>query len=90
MSKRASFIYGFFLALTIIACSSFGYTRFGYDYEGQRLLHWQDSAKDLPANSCSRGEDGTFKCIVMFSDDFYKLKEDYQRLVDALEECQRE
>lgn len=84
---KRGFIFGFCLACTLIACASFKFDRYGLDLAKQKLLHYESAAKDLPLSTCDNS-DGKFKCVVLFSDEFYRLKNDYEQLVAQLAECQ--
>lgn len=87
--KIKQFSLGFLFALTVLSCASFEYVRFGLNLEDQKLLHFKDPSQDRPLSDCSRGSDNKFKCVVLFADDFYKLKSDYERMVEQLKNCQR-
>lgn len=70
------------------ACAAqFSYVRYGLDLENEKLLHFEDPNKDLKLDKCAR-TDGKFHCVVLFDDEFFKLKADYERLVKQLAECQ--
>lgn len=85
---RSHFFLGFFIAICLVACASFNFDRYGWDYAHQKLLHYETADKDLPTTVCDNG-DGKFKCVVLFSSDFYRLKTDYEAMSAALKLCQK-
>ena len=86
MRKRSTGL-AFLLGLSITACISFSYDRFGLDLENEKLLHYQTASKDLPLSRCAK-VNGEFTCVVMFGEEFFKMKSEHERLIKQLADCQ--
>lgn len=88
---RKGFLVGFVCAIILIGCVSFSYERFGLQLnntiEDSKLLHHDSSSKDLPLEAC-RATDAS-QCVVLFGDEFYRLKEDYESCIQKLTDCQK-
>lgn len=85
---KRGFIFGVILSFALIACTSFTYDRYGLDLTKQKLLHYAKPEKDLPLSACDNGN-GIFKCVVMFGDEFYSMKTEYEQCQTKLAACQK-
>ena len=80
------------LSLVFVAC---GAAPFGYKYyvlkpnSYQGTLEGADSAKDLPLSTCAPSGKDQNKCIVMLTQEAYRLKSELLQLRQQLQDCQR-
>lgn len=84
---KKPFLIGLLLGITLVSCVSFTYDRYGLSLKNQRLLHYSKSDKDLPLNVCD--ETDGYKCVVMFKDEFYQMKAEYEAIAAALKICEK-
>jgi hypothetical protein len=84
-----SFTLGFVLAMCISACAGvkFLYKYYVFDYEAQ-VLRGPEPKDDLKSNICQI-TNGEYQCMVMKIGEFYRLKSDYLKMGNRLEELER-
>lgn len=83
------FLLGFISGLCIVACTSFSFDRYGVSLREQKLKHYDKPAKDLDLNVCDEGDPPNYKCVAMFTDEFYALKSEYERCQASLVLCEK-
>jgi hypothetical protein len=85
------FFLGLFVALTLSACGSvqFLYKFYTFDYENNMLLGPKPS-DDLKTEICSKVPDNKYKCVVMKTDEFFRLKTDYEKQKVKIKELERQ
>ena len=69
------------LLFLLVSCSSPGFYYDRYGLGDGKLLHFDDPKKDRSVSECGPG----YKCVVMFSNEFYKMKSDFERLIETCE-----
>jgi len=87
MVRTKAFAIGFVFAFMLISCAGFGYKYYKVDLE-QGMLIGNKPNNDRSLNICKRVND-EYQCIAMTIDEFFVLKEDFERLRDDLDDCQR-
>lgn len=91
MGLRAGIVVGFCLAVAGCgAASPFGYKYYVLKpdrYEGR--LEGADQSKDLPLSVCAPSGQDKNKCIVMLTQEAYRLKAELLDLRQKLKDCQR-
>jgi hypothetical protein len=88
--KRA-FIFGFLSALFLLGCAGFSYRYYGVsevDYEHGTLLGPKPK-DDLPFSKCAPSAQTQHPCVVMFTTEFYALRQDYDDLKNRLIACEK-
>lgn len=88
---KKSFLLGMGFSFLLIGCAgiSFPYRYYGIggaDYVGNLL--GPQAKDDLPFVACAPDQANQGKCVVMFSDAFFKLKQEYLDTKQKLIECQ--
>jgi hypothetical protein len=89
---RSGFFAGLVVGLTPWGCASISFPYHFYNlqpvsYEGSLL--GPTPADDLPLSICTPDASSQGKCVVMISEQFFKLKADYLTTKQALVDCQR-
>jgi hypothetical protein len=83
-------IFGVVLGILLVGCAglAFPYRHYGMDlpeYEGTLL---GPSPKfDLPFSLCKPDDVVKGKCVIMFAEEFYKLKTEYKDMARRLRAC---
>ena len=83
------FILGLLCGVSLLGCAGFTYRHYGLDlpsYDG-RLLG-PTEAQDKPFISCQPDAGNKGKCVVMFADEFFRMRQDYLETKRLLKECQ--
>lgn len=71
-----------------------GCAGFTFRYYGLAAAHYDGSLlgpsadKDVPFSKCAPSEADKGPCVVMFTSEFFALKQDYLNIKAALKECQ--
>ena len=89
MTKR-DFYVAAITALILAACATFPYKYYGLSgvtYTNGTLLG-PVAADDLPFSNCAPTAADAHPCVVMFAQDFFAFKQDYQDTQNKLEECE--
>ena len=89
MVGKKSFALGIVLGSLLVGCASFNYRYYGLEaasYEGKLLGPKPEN--DLPFSTCKPDETTAGKCVVMVSDEFFRMKQDYNETKQRLIECQ--
>jgi len=84
------FIFILFVCLAGCGAASFNYRNYGLapeSYEGKLL--GPEAKDDIPLSQCKPDEVVKGKCVVMFTDEFFRLKADLLATQKALIDCQR-
>lgn len=83
------FVFGFLLALSISSCGTikFLYKHYVFDYEAQ-ILRGPKASDDLQANVCAY-VNNEYQCVVMKTDEFYRLKSTYLKMGQKIDELER-
>ena len=85
-----SFVAGFSVALCLCACAGVSipyYGLDGVDYTRGSLLG-PKPGNDLPFSTCEPSNALKHPCVVMKSDAFFRLKQDYLDTIARLKECE--
>lgn len=85
-----SFVFGVVFSIVLFACAGAGYRYYGLDgvsYEQGRLLGPKE-ADDLPFSNCQPNQTTKHPCVVMFANEFFELKQDYEDTKQKLSDCQ--
>lgn len=89
MARRYFMFSCFVFIFVILGCAGFSYRYYGLDaksYEGTLL--GPSPQDDLPLSTCQPDPTNKGKCVVLYKDEFYKFKADYQNVVSQLKACQ--
>jgi hypothetical protein len=79
----------FILGSSTAACASvFAYKYFVLNLESQ-TLQGPTEKDDLPLSVCAQSIEG-FQCVTLKIDEFYRLKENYEKQVKRIEQLERE
>ncbi len=84
------FVFGLLVAISISACGSlrnFLFKFYVFNFESG-ILQGPREQDDLPINVCARTQN-EYQCIVMKIDEFYRLKTEYEKRGQRIEELER-
>lgn len=89
--KRAFALGALFGFTAFIGCAGFAYRYYGLSeviYERGILLgpHPKD---DLPFSKCAPSSQVRNPCVIMFADEFFDFKKDYEDTKNKLKECEK-
>lgn len=90
MNNKAYMI--FVWCLLLLACGSFSYKHYvvqpmpGEELRG--VLAAKDQSEDLPLSRCQPDDIQKGKCVVLFVEEWERLRVDYDALKMKLEECE--
>ena len=90
MVGRIQFLLGMLFALLMIGCAGFAYRYYGMSgvfYQNGVLLGPKPS-DDLPFERCAPTATSRNPCVVMFANEFFSLKTDYETTKRRLSECE--
>lgn len=85
------FLLGFLACILLVACAGAGFKYYGLQdvlYDHGTLLGPTEK-EDLPFYKCSPNSETKFPCVVMFSKDFFAMKQDYEDTKQKLKDCQK-
>ena len=85
------FFLGFVSALLFIGCAGFSVKYYGLSevvFEHGKLLGPKPN-DDLPFSRCAPNAQSKNPCVIMFAQDFFSLKADYESTKMRLKECER-
>lgn len=90
MGLRMPFSMGFTLALLLVGCAGFSYKYYGiqgvsYD---QGTLLGPEQRDDIPFNRCMPSTSNRNPCVIMFAQDFFAFKQDYNDTKLRLQACE--
>lgn len=91
LKYRTSFILGFVCCLLVLGCAGASFKYYGlaeFDYN-QGVLLGPKPKDDLPFSRCAPTGNVAHPCIIMFSTEFFALKQDYEDTKQKLKECQK-
>lgn len=81
------------VAVAVIGCgaaSPFGYKYYGLKPDSYRgKLEGNEAANDLPLSVCAPDAKDKNKCVVMLTQEAYRLKSELLQLRQQLKDCQR-
>jgi hypothetical protein len=81
------------VALAVIGCGAaapFGYRYYGLKPDSYRgTLEGPDASKDLPLSVCAPDAKDKNKCVVMLTQEAFRLKAEVLQLRQQLKDCQR-
>ena len=83
------FALGVFCCIVLFGCTGFSVKYFGLDsvdYSRGKLLG-PEPKDDMPFYACAP-TDARHKCVVMFSNDFFKFKQEFIDMQNKLKECE--
>jgi hypothetical protein len=89
---RIAFLFGVLFSCMFMACAGAGFIKYyglqsvAYDHG---TLSGPSQEDDLPFSKCAENPREKFPCVVMFSKDFFALKQDYEDTKQKLKECER-
>lgn len=81
----------FLLVFFALACSGMTFKYYGLSevvYEHGKLLGPKES-DDVPFSRCAPNAQTKNPCVVLFTNDFFSLKQDYEDTKMRLKECER-
>ena len=89
--RKKSFLLGFLACLFIVGCAGFSYPFYGLDKVNYELgvLLGPEPKDDLPFAKCTPSLTTKNPCVVMFSKDFFALKQDFEDTQQKLKECEK-
>jgi hypothetical protein len=88
MGLKKSFILGFGSALLLMACAaSFPYKYYEYDIAHGSLIG-ATPKDDLPVSVCEAAPGTAYPCMIVRTEEFFKLKADYLKTKQGLIDCQ--
>lgn len=79
------------LGALVTGCASFSYKYYGLNgvsYEQGKLLGPKPEL-DRPFSDCAPNGEHKNPCVVMFADDFFQLRKDFDQTKMELDDCQR-
>lgn len=83
----------FLFLVLVCACASAGYS---YKFYGLEQVNYSEGKlvgpepkDDLPFSRCAPDESSQHKCVVMFADEFYRAKLDFEATQQKLKECEK-
>ena len=85
------FINGFLIGLLVVSCASFTYKYYGLnivDTVEESTLLGPTPAEDLPLIDCKGDSSQKGKCVVMFVDEFERLRTDIIDMEERLKRCE--
>ena len=91
MGLNRNFILGFISCLFFVGCAAFSFRYYGLAdvvYEHGTLLG-PKAKDDLPFSKCQPNGTTKHPCVVMFTADFFSLKQDYEDTKQKLIDCQK-
>ncbi len=81
------------IAFLFAACASAGYA---YRYYGLEQVNYTEGKLlgpepklDLPFSACAPDDGMKHKCIVMFADELFRAKQDFEDTKQKLKECEK-
>ncbi len=85
------FWFGFIVALTLVACAGlkphyYGLSDVQFDHG---MLLGPKASDDLPFSKCAPSAQQAQPCVIMFSTEFFALKQDYEDLQQKLIACEK-
>ncbi len=86
-----NFLLGLSVGFLLLGCAGFGYKYYGLEgvrYSDGKLLG-ETAEDDLPFERCEPSVKESFPCIVMFSAEAYRLKQDLLDTRQKLSDCQK-
>lgn len=78
---------GIGFGVALVACASFSYKYYAWDYENHMLLG-HTAADDLADSICRGDSQAKTKCMVETVDEFFRMKSDFEKCESALKTCQ--
>jgi hypothetical protein len=89
--NRSHVIGGFLSGLLLASCVGAVFKYYGmkdvvFDHG---KLQGPTEAEDLPFSKCAPNAETNFPCVVMFSKEFFALKQDYEDTKQKLKDCQK-
>ncbi len=91
MGLNRQFLFGFLACLMIVGCAGAGFRYYGLsavNYNDGMLLGPKPK-DDIPFSACAPVGNDAYPCVVMFSKEFFALKQDYEDTKQRLKECQK-
>lgn len=86
-----NFLLGLICGLAVVACAAtFPYRHYGLDaasYDGNLL--GPESKDDLPLRVCAPDDQAKGKCVVLLTEEFFRMKQDYLDTKQRLIDCER-
>lgn len=82
-------VLGMLLGISLVGCAGFSYRYYGLSassYEGSLL--GPEPKDDKPFSLCSPTAQDKSPCVVLFSDEFFKLKQDLLETKERLKSCE--
>lgn len=76
------------LVVCLASCGAINYTYFVLD-NPNHVLRAKDSKDDLDISVCDSDPNNFGKCVVMFTEEFFKARKELLELRKALDTCQR-
>lgn len=81
------------LALLLVSCAAFSYRYYGLDVEAvtdadKGKLLGPKPEDDLPLTACKATSDNKAPCVVLTTEEFFKLRRDYNDVVEKLKACE--
>lgn len=87
---RRSFALGILFGILLAGCAGMSFKYYGLSevvYEHGQLLGPKPK-DDLPFSACAPNAASKNPCVVMFSKEFFALKQDYEDTQNKLKECE--
>lgn len=84
-------LFGIVLGVLLMGCAGFGYRYYGLEgvrYSDGKLLG-EEEKDDLPFEYCQPTAGNARPCVVMFTDEFFRLKQDLLDTRSKLKDCQK-
>ncbi len=91
LTHKKAFGLGLVSALTLVACSGLSIRYYGLSQVefSRGILLGPKESDDLPFSRCAPVGNEANPCVVMFTRDFFALKQDYLDTKQKLKDCQR-
>jgi hypothetical protein len=86
-----SFITGFCFAFLLIGCTGFSYKYYGLkdvNYSNGTLLG-PEAKDDKPFMNCAPSASVKNPCVIIFANEFFKMKQDYLDTKTKLADCEK-
>ena len=88
MVNKKSFIAGFLCCSILMACAdTFPFKYYEYDIKNGKLLG-ATAQDDLPDSQCNATPASAYPCMIVLTDEFFKLKADDLKAHQDLQDCQ--
>jgi hypothetical protein len=91
MGLKRAFACGFVFALILAGCAGFSYHYYGLaevDFEHGTLLGPKPK-DDLPFSKCAPNAQSKHPCVVMFTSEFFALRQEYDDVKTRLSDCEK-